>query len=144
MKRNYFSDFKLVPFATFSDYKTAFKKDFWVIESNRVMKLLEHTDPEFRQFLISWLPEIRHLKAQINDPKQCSEIIDAYLDKLLSLIPDEKSGAAVMKGKPNKIYFSQCYTIFFAVKRNAAKRNTASQQKQQQKQDSALFAKSRL
>jgi len=61
--QQYFSDFELKPFAVFSDYATAFNHNFNSTECEAKETPLNYSRSEFKKFITSWLPEIRHLKA---------------------------------------------------------------------------------
>jgi len=83
--------------------------------------MLDYTEEKFRNFLKSWLPEIRELRSKLPEDEQDNKI-NLYLDKLLNMIPEEKTSAVYKSGEgaEQHFHFRQYYGVFFGSKKAVA------------------------
>lgn len=116
----YFKDLDITPFAQYSVSEEAFAEDFEILSSEPLDEMLNYTEEKFRNFLKSWLPEIRELRAKLPEGEQDNKI-NLYLDKLLNMIPEEKTSAVYKSGEgaEQQFHFRQYYGVFFGSKKAA-------------------------
>lgn len=113
--KDHFAGFDITPFAEYSLSEGAFSHDFDILSSESKSQMLTHGDGEFRDFLKSWLPEIRHLR----DKEACDDVINRFLDLLLEKIPSDIQADISRQRLSGNVNFMQHYGVFCGLKKQA-------------------------
>lgn len=109
----YFKGFDIRPFADYPASERAFENDFCTLSSEPKAEFLEYSGEEFRDFLKSWLPEVRCLRHK----DAGDDVINRYLDFLLEKIPANQQADVSRQGQSAKIKFMQRYGVFTGIKK---------------------------
>jgi SAM-dependent methyltransferase len=128
----YFADCDITPFAMAPEVNDAFSPRFEG-DFEAQCEPLEYSSEDFKTFIKSWLPEIRHLKSKISDdPDLQKRKVDAFLTRLLALIPEGPSGGRTLYQADGKVYFPQHYATFFGDKKTVAAASSAGEVAEEQ------------
>lgn len=92
---DFFGDYSIEPFIEKSSSYTKAFKNYFSLSDRRFsgMREMVYTEKQFKQFLLSWLPEVRYLKKNTKDEERY--IIEEYLKRLIELLPENEGIKAI-------------------------------------------------
>jgi ubiquinone/menaquinone biosynthesis C-methylase UbiE len=137
--KEFFNDFAIYPFIKKEKgYTTFFDNYFEAEQVTRGKSTKLYSEQEFTTFLLSWLPEVRHLSAKQQSKDKCEE----YVHQLIQSIPLNQRDKDVTRliNNETKVKFVEKYLLYQAIQ----KRPEIEFEKEHVAQQSVLNSRSLL